>query len=584
MKNKSHENRAALSGIFKYFKPYAGIFLLDLFCAALTTICDLVLPLIVRYITGAAAGNGTVLTISIILRIGILYLVLRVVDTAANYFMQSIGHIMGSRIEADLRRDLYDKYLDLSVSYFDTAKLGQLMSRITADLNDITEFVHHLPEEILIAALKISVSFVILCGTNVLLTVLIFAAVPLMVFFSNLFSRRLRKSFMESRVELGEVNARVEDSIAGIRVVHSFANEDLEHERFAGRNKKFLEIKKRMYFNISGLHSVTRLFDGVMYISVVVIGAIFMIKGEITPFDLIAYLLYVTTLLASIRRLVEFSEQFQRGITGYERFAEVMREPITVAEKPDAVEMVSADKPIEFRDVTFRYDTGVNDVLSHMDLTIRPGESIAVVGPSGGGKTTFCNLIPRMYDVSAGSIQIGGIDVRDFKLRSLRRHIGVVQQEVYIFSGSVLENIEYGRPGASREDIEHAAKMAGADEFIRELENGYDTFIGEHGVRLSGGQKQRISIARIFLKDPQILILDEATSALDNESEHLVQESLEKLSKGRTTITVAHRLTTIRNADRILVLTDEGIAEEGSHKELMQIENGIYRKMYEMYV
>lgn len=584
MNKENGKGGSGFAAVRPYFKPYIGVLILDLFCASLTTICDLVLPLIVRYITRAASSTPITLTVAVVLKLGALYVALRVVDAAANYFMQSIGHIMGSQLEADLRRDLFDKYQKLSVSYYENAKLGQLMSRITTDLNDITEFAHHFPEELLIAVLKIGVSFVILCGTNVLLTVVIFAIVPLMVLCSRVFARGMQKSFRESRHELGELNARVEDSLAGVRVVRSFANEDTERVKFAESNARFLKIKRSMYFNMAGFHTVTRLFDGVMYIAVVVLGAIFMIRGSIDPADLIAYLLYVTTLLTSIRRFVEFTEQFQRGMTGFERFAEVMREPITVAEKSGAIELTDAGGAIEFRDVSFSYSAESERVLRHISLKIYPGESIALVGPSGGGKTTFCNLIPRMYDVSAGAITIGGIDVRDFTLASLRGHIGAVQQDVYIFSGTVLQNIEYGRIGASRADIEKAAKLAGAHEFISQLENGYDTFIGEHGVKLSGGQKQRLSIARVFLKDPQILILDEATSALDNESERMVQLSLERLSQGRTTITVAHRLTTIRNADRIIVLTDEGIAEEGPHEELMKIENGIYRGMYELYV
>ena len=566
-----------------YFRPYMGVMLLDLFCATLTTVCDLVLPLIVRFITSAVTSDAAALTISVVLRLGAVYLLLRVIDTAAYYYMQSIGHVMGSRIESDLRRDLFSHYQELSSDFYDNTKIGQLMSRITTDLNDITEFAHHMPEELLIVVLKVVVAFVILCGSSVLLTVIIFAVLPLMVYFSNKFARKMRASFKASRHELGELNSQVEDSLSGIRVVKSFANEELEKEKFAERNNIFLKIKKGMYHNMAGFHSVTRLFDGVMYILVVVLGAVFMIHGKISAPDFVAYLLYVQTLLTSIRRFVEFTEQLQRGMTSFERFDEVMNEPVTIQEKPDALELDGVRGEIEFDDVSFAYESTREQVLTNISLTVRPGESVALVGPSGSGKTTLCSLIPRFYDVTSGAIRIDGHDVRDFTLKSLRSHIGVVQQDVYMFSGTVLNNIEYGKPGASREEIIQAAKLAGAHEFISELENGYDTYVGEHGLKLSGGQKQRISIARVFLKNPPILILDEATSALDNESERLVQQSLEKLMHGRTTFTIAHRLTTIRSADKILVLTDEGIVEQGSHAELMAREDGVYHRLYQLY-
>ena len=581
---KSPLHQLRLFGRFApYFKPYLGVMALDLFCAALTTICDLVLPLIVRYITGAATDDAVALTAAIVLKLGAVYLVLRLIDAAANYYMQSIGHIMGSRIEADLRRDLFSHYQALSTDFFDNAKTGQLMSRITTDLNDITEFAHHMPEEVLIAGIKIVAAFIILCGSSVTLTLIIFAVLPLMVFFSNLFARRMRRSFKESRHELGELNAQVEDSLSGIRVVKSFANEELERAKFARRNGVFLQIKRGMYHNMAGFHSVTRLFDGVMYIIVVVLGALYMLNGRITSSDLVAYLLYVQTLLTSIRRFVEFTEQFQRGITGFERFDEMMRLVPSIQERPDAVEMRDVRGDIEFEHVSFAYAGSSANVLSDINLKVRSGESVALVGPSGGGKTTLCSLIPRFYDATQGRILIDGHDIREFTLKSLRSHIGVVQQDVYMFSGSVLSNIEYGKPGASREEIIRAAKLAGAHDFIMEFEHGYDTNVGEHGTRLSGGQKQRISIARVFLKNPPILILDEATSALDNESERLVQQSLEKLMHGRTTFTIAHRLTTIRNADTILVLTDDGIVEQGSHDELMARPNGMYHRLYQLY-
>ena len=580
-KHSLKQTASLFQSFLPYFRPHRGTMALDLFCAALTTICDIVLPLIVRFITGSAQ-SGTPLLVSAVMKVGALYLVLRVIDTAANYYMQSIGHIMGAHIETDMRRDLFAHLQELSHSFYDTAKIGQLMSRITTDLNDITEFAHHFPEELFIAIIKIVASFCILCQTNVPLTLLIFAMVPLMVACSNVFSKRMRADFKNSRHQLGELNARVEDSLSGIRVVKSFANEELEKAKFAEGNARFLRIKRGMYHSMAGFHSVTRLFDGVMYIIVVVLGAIYMIHGQITAADLIAYLLYVTTLLASIRRIVEFMEQFQRGITGIKRFSEVMAEPVTITDRPGAAELTDVRGDVDFDHVSFAYEHGSGEVLNDINLHVRAGESIALVGPSGGGKTTMCSLIPRFYDVCGGAIRIDGRDVRDFTLHSLRSHVGVVQQDVYMFSGTIAENIEYGRPGASREDVIEAAKLAGAHEFILGLENGYDTYVGERGVRLSGGQKQRISIARVFLKNPPILILDEATSALDNESEHLVQQSLEKLMKGRTTFTIAHRLTTIRSADTILVLTDEGIVERGSHRELLE-KHGVYAGLYEMY-
>ncbi len=561
-----------------YFKPYWPTMVLDLFCASLTTLCDLVLPKIVQKIT----AEGASLTISYVLIVGALYVLLRIIDTAANYYMQDIGHIMGSRIETDMRRDLFNHLQDLPHSYYDNTKIGQIMSRITTDLFDITEFAHHFPEEMFIAVIKIVVTFIIVSTMNPLLAVIIIAVVPLMVYCSNIFSKRMRASFQDQRHQLGELNSRVEDSLSGVRVVKSFANEDVEKEKFSKGNLRFLDIKKAMYSAMAGFHSVTRLFDGVMYIIVVVVGAIFIIYGKITAPELVAILLYVTTLLASIRRIVEFAESFQRGITGIERFADVMDVESDIQDKPGAVELTDVKGDITFKDVTFTYSDALENVLNHINLHVEAGDSVALVGPSGGGKTTLCSLIPRFYDVTGGSIMVDGKDIRDVTLHSLRSNIGVVQQDVYLFSGSVYDNIEYGRPGASREEIIEAAKLAGAHDFIMGLDKGYETYVGEHGVKLSGGQKQRISIARVFLKNPPILILDEATSALDNESEHLVQQSLETLMKGRTTFTIAHRLTTIISAKVILVLTDEGIVESGSHEELMA-RQGMYYSLYSMY-
>jgi len=565
-----------------YYKKYKWIMVLDLLCAALTTLCELVLPMLVRRITDAATSETLALTVTLVLRCGILYLVLRLIDTAAQYFMASVGHIMGTHLETDMRRDFFGHLQKLSFSYYDNTKVGTLMSRMTSDLFDVTEFAHHCPEEIFIAGVKIICSFVLLCGMSVPLTLIVFSIIPPMILALSFFNRRMRSGFRESRQQVGELNSQIEDSLLGVRVVKSFANESVEEEKFDKGNRKYLSIKTKVYHIMAGFQASTRLFDGLMYITVVVAGALFMIKGDIRAADYVAYLMFVTTLLTSIRRIVEFAEQFQRGMTGIERFCEVMDVEPDIQDDRNAVELEGVQGEVTFRDVSFRYETETENVLTHLDLTVRAGESIALVGPSGGGKTTLCSLIPRFYEVTGGQILIDGKDIRSVTLSSLRESIGVVAQDVYLFSGTVRENIAYGKQGATDREIEEAARLAGAHDFITSLPDGYDTYVGERGVKLSGGQKQRISIARVFLKNPPVLILDEATSALDNESERLVQQSLERLAKGRTTFTIAHRLTTIRNADRILVLTENGIAESGTHNELLQ-RDGLYAELYRMY-
>ncbi len=556
--------------------------LLDLACAALTTVCDLVLPLIVRDVTDLAANNLSALTVSFVLRVGGIYVLLRVVDALANFYMASRGHIMGTFIERDMRNDLFAHLQTLGFAYYSNAKVGQIMARITSDLFDVTEFAHHCPEEFFIAGIKIVIPFIILMGASPALTLIIFAMLPLMMACTRFFNKRMRAVYRESRHQVGEINAQVEDSLLGIRVVKSFANEPVEMEKFHRGNDEFVRINRRKYLYMAGFNTSTRVFDGLMYIVVVVVGALFIIQGSISASDYMAYLLYVNTLLTSIRRIVEFMEQFQRGMTGIERFCEIMDEKPDIQDDPDAVELTHVRGDVTFDHVSFHYSDNDKNVLADINFHVNAGERVALVGPSGGGKTTLCNLIPRFYNVSGGRILIDGQDITHLTQHSLRENIGMVQQDVYMFSGTIFDNIAYGMPGATPEKVMEAARLAGAHEFITQLPEGYDTFVGERGVKLSGGQKQRISIARVFLKNPPILILDEATSALDNESERLVQKSLEKLSEGRTTFTIAHRLTTIRNATTIWVLTENGIVEKGTHQELLEL-GGIYAHLYQMY-
>lgn len=549
---------------------------MDLFCAVLTTVFELASPLIYRQLTDLGLYNPAALSLSFIARLGAIYLGLRIIEIGAQYFMQSIGHIMGAMIEKDLRRDLFAKLQTLSDNFYNDNKVGQLMSRMTTDLNEVTEFAHHSPEEYFIAAVKIVISFIILIRINLGLTLVIYATIPLMIYASSKFRGLMKESFMNQRHQLGELNADIEDTLLGVREVKAYTNEEMEAEKFSKGNKKFLDIKKDTYRNMASFHSVNRIFDGLINLLVIVIGGLMVGKGTISPGDLIAYVLYVTTLLMTVRRIVEFTEAFHRGITGIERFFEIMDVEPEIVDRPGAVELDQVEGSIVFENVDFKYRPEGAYVLKDFNLEVSPGKSLAIVGPSGGGKSTVCNLIPRFYDVSGGSIKIDGVDIRDFTIQSLRSSIGMVSQEVYLFSGSVYDNIEYGKPGASHEEIVQAAKRAGAYDFIMDLEEGFDTYVGERGVRLSGGQRQRISIARVFLKNPPILILDEATSALDNTSERLIQRSLDELAKGRTTITIAHRLSTIQEADKIVYLTDKGIQEIGNHSQLIDLKGHYY--------
>lgn len=568
-----------LKRFLPYYGKYKGIMIMDLFCAALTTVCELVLPLILRYITDVGMRDLASLTVKTVVTIGMLYFALRIIDGLASFYMAYIGHVMGASIETDMRDDAFRHLQKLSDNYFNNTKIGQIMARITSDLFDVTEFAHHCPEEFFIAFLKGVVSFIILARVNVLLTVIIFVLIPVMAVSCTYFNLQVRKAFKRQRNHIGELNARIEDSLLGNKVVRAFANEKVEIDKFDRDNQEFLKIKRQTYKYMAAFQNTIRIFDGMMYVVVIVAGGIFMIKGLIKPADLVAYTMYVSTLLTTIRRIIEFAEQFQRGMTGIERFSELMEAKIDIFDEEGAVPLQDVKGEVTFKNVSFEYPDDHTQVLSGINLTIKPGEKVALVGPSGGGKTTLCSLIPRFYDPTEGEILLDGQNIKNVTLESLRSNIGVVQQDVYLFSGSVYENIAYGKTDATREEVIQAAKMAGAHEFIMELKDGYDTYVGERGVKLSGGQKQRISIARVMVRSPKLVILDEATASLDNESEHLVAESLDKLAAGRTTITIAHRLTTILGADRILVLSGNHIVEEGNHETLME-KQGIYYQLY----
>lgn len=569
-------NIQLIKSVIPYFKKYKNILFLDLLCAALTTASEMILPLILRHITNLGIVDRTSLTLELITRLSILFVVIKIIELVAVYYMASIGHIMGAKIETDMRRDVYTHLQTLSDNFYNETKVGQIMSRMTNDLFDITEFSHHCPEEYFIGAIKLIVSFIILVNINVELTVAIFIMIPIMFISSSKFRNKMRKAAKKQRAHVGDLNSSIEDSLLGVRVVKSFANEDIELEKFQKDNNKFLSIKKVFYKSMAGFSTVNRAIDGIMYLIVIVFGGLLIVKNKLEPGDMVAYVMYVTALLATVKRIIEFTEQFQKGMTGIERFNEIISIKPEITDKENAIELKDVKGEIEFRNVSFRYKEGLEKVLDDFNLSIKKGQNIALVGPSGSGKTTVCALIPRFYDVSEGGIYLDGTDIRDFSLKSLRNNIGIVQQDVYLFSGTIRENIGYGKPEAVEEEIIEAAKLAGAYDFIMELDNGFDTYVGERGVKLSGGQKQRISIARVFLKNPPILILDEATSALDNNSEAIVQSSLEMLSKGRTTITIAHRLTTIQNADMIIVMTQDGIVERGNHQELMERRNYYY--------
>ena len=563
-------NISLIKSVIPYFNRYRNILFIDLLCAGLTTASEMILPLILRYLTNVGIADPGSLTLNLIVRIAVIFVLIKCVELVAVYYMASIGHIMGAKIETDMRFDMYKHLQTLSDNFYNETKVGQIMSRMTNDLFDITEFSHHCPEEYFIGFIKICISFVILLNINVPLTLAVYVMIPVMFISTSKFKNSMRRAQKKQRVHVGDLNSSIEDSILGIKVVKSFANEDIELEKFERDNNKFLSIKELFYKSMAGFNTVNRSIDGLMYFIIIVFGGYQMMNGRLEPGDMLAYIMYVTTLLATVKRIVEFTEQFQKGMTGIERFNEIMSIEAEIVDSPHAIDLTDVRGDIEFKNVSFRYNKKLDYVLENFNLDIKAGNNIALVGPSGGGKTTVCALIPRFYDVSEGGIFVDGKNIKDFSLYSLRNNIGIVQQDVYLFSGTIMENIRYGKPDATEEEIIEAAKLASAYDFMMELEEGFDTYVGERGVKLSGGQKQRISIARVFLKNPPILILDEATSALDNNSEAVIQESLEVLSKGRTTITIAHRLTTIQNADMIVVMTADGIVEKGSHEELME--------------
>ncbi|MCI8282478.1 MAG: ABC transporter ATP-binding protein [Lachnospiraceae bacterium] len=567
--------------LISYYRPYLGLFLADMFFAILGAAITLVIPLIVRYITGTVILQEPQKAMEEIIKLGIFMLALVLVECYCNYFIANYGHCMGAKIEYDMRAEIFGHYQRLSFSFYDNQKVGQLMSRITNDLFDISELLHHGPEDLVISVIKILGSFVILLCIDVKLTMIAFLFIPIMLVYAAYFNTRMKRAFKRNRAKVADINSQIEDNLSGIRVVKSFANERVELEKFEEGNQGFLKAKKNSYLYMAGYHSGLGALTTMITIAVLVFGAVLITKDQVNVTDLITFLLYINTFTDPVKKLITLTEQFQNGYSGYERFMEMMAVQPDIVDAAGAKELDYVKGDIAFRDVSFQYEENSQQVLNHISLEVEAGSYMALVGSSGAGKSTLCSLIPRFYDVSGGSILIDGKDIRDIKLKSLRDHIGIVQQDVYLFVGTVADNIRYGRPKATFEEVVEAAKHANAHEFIMSLPNGYDTDIGQRGIKLSGGQKQRLSIARVFLKNPPILIFDEATSALDNESEKVVQESLERLAKNRTTFVIAHRLSTIKNAQKILVLTDNGIEEQGTHQELLE-QGGIYSHLYSM--
>lgn len=573
--------RQNLKKMTTYYKPYLGVFFADMFFAMVAAAVALAIPLIVRYITYHVVQLPGEQAIPIIVKLGFLMLLMVAAECYCNFFISNYGHVMGAKIEYDMRAEIFAHYQKLSFSFYDNQKVGQLMSRITSDLFDISELLHHGPENLVISIIKILGAFFILLSISPKLALCVFVLVPVMIVYAYFFNRRMKRAFKENRVKIADINSQIEDNLSGIRVVKSFANEEIEKEKFKHGNDGFLAAKKNSYLYMGGYQAGMKSFTTLITVIVVIAGTIFITNGTVSVTDLITFVLYINVFTDPVRTLIDFAEQFQNGYSGFERFLEILSIEPDIEDKPDAVAISEVKGDVSFENVSFRYEESTERVLNHINLHVNAGSYIALVGSSGAGKSTLCSLIPRFYDVTGGKILLDGRDIRDITLKSLRNQIGIVQQDVYLFVGTVYDNIRYGKPDATREEVIEAAKNANAHEFIMSLPNGYETDIGQRGVKLSGGQKQRLSIARVFLKNPPILIFDEATSALDNESEKVVQESLERLAKNRTTFVIAHRLSTIRNAERILVLTEEGIEEEGSHEELLA-RHGIYEKLYRM--
>ena len=564
-----------------YYKPYKGLFLADMVFAMIGAAITLVIPLMVRYITGTVVLLPIEEASSTIIRLGIFMVLLVVVEGYCNYFIGYYGHVMGAKIEHDMRNEIFGHYQKLSFAFFDNQKVGHLLSRITSDLFDITELLHHGPEDVVISAIKLLGAFIILLMINAKLAFVAIGFVVIMLLYAVAMNGRMRGAFRENRARIADINSQIEDSLSGIRVVKSFSNEETEMDKFEEGNSRFVDSKKKSYRYMGTYNSGMGVFSTLITVGSLLMGAWLMMKGELSTADLVTFLLYINNFTEPVKKLVNFTEQFQNGYSGYERFLEIMSIAPDIKDKEDAQSLDRVQGEIQFEDVSFHYSENKENVLSHVNLDVKPGEYVAVVGSSGAGKTTLCSLIPRFYDVTGGAVRLDGIDIRDVKLKDLRRQIGIVQQDVYLFAGTILENIRYGKPEATDEEVVNAAMAANAHEFIMSLPEGYNTDIGQRGVKLSGGQKQRLSIARVFLKNPPVLIFDEATSALDNESEKIVQHSLELLAKDRTTFVIAHRLSTIRNAERILVLTEDGIAEEGTHESLLA-QGGIYAGLYNM--